>query len=103
MNIDSIYILFLALSVVVVAALMSIYKTVYYMITKKSTNKTVNQLVAWAFSFLATLLCWWTIGVPEQFKQIFVYMFVVYVLQMKIDLNCIKKILDRKIASKTES
>lgn len=102
MNTESTYIVTLILSVVIVAALMNVYKSIYWLITKKSTNKVVNQLVAWLFSFIATVLCWWATGIPDQFKKVFIYMFVVYVLQMKVDLECIKKILDKKIQSKTE-
>ena len=71
MNTESTYVVTLILSVVIVAALMNVYKSIYWLITKKSTNKVVNQLVAWLFSFVATVLCWWATGIPDQFKKVF--------------------------------
>lgn len=100
MTLDTKYLLFLFLSVFVVAALMTLYKIIYYLITKKKTNKLVNQIIAWVFSFGATTLCWWTIGIPDEFKKVFVYMFVVYVIQMKIDLNVLKCIVDSYLSKK---
>lgn len=82
------------LAIFVVAGLMSTYKAIYYRITKKSTNKLVNQILAWAFSYIAVVLCWWTIHIPSEFKQTFIYVFAVYVLQMCVDLKMIKKIIE---------
>lgn len=90
----STFILAAVLSVFVVAGLMSLYKLIYYRITKKSTNKLLNQILAWIFSYIAVVMCWWTIGVPSQFRQTFVYVFAVYVLQMCIDLKMIKRIIE---------
>lgn len=100
MTLDTKYIVFLLLSVFAVAALMTLYKTIFYLVTKKTTCKVVNQIVAWAFSFVATVLCWWTIGVPDEFKKVFIYVFVVYVLQMKIDLNVLKNMVDSYLSKK---
>lgn len=93
-------IIFVALSIIIVAGLMSLYKSLYYLITKKSTNKYVNQIIAWIFSYCATLLCHFCIGIPADFRQTFVYVFAVYVIQMRIDLDCIKKIIDLKLKEK---
>ena len=82
------------LAVFVVAGLMSTYKFFYYKITKKNTNKLVNQILAWVFSYVAVVLCWWTIHIPSEFRQTFIYVFAVYVLQMTIDLKMIKRIIE---------
>ena len=82
------------LAVFVVAALMSTYKFIYFWVTKKSTNRLVNQILAWVFSYIAVVLCWWTIRIPSEFKQTFLYVFAVYVLQRTIDLNMIKRIIE---------
>ena len=82
------------LAVFVVAGLMSAYKGVYYTVTKKSTNRIVNQILAWVFSYVAVVLCWWTIQIPDEFRKTFLYVFAVYVLQRTVDLNMIKKIIE---------
>lgn len=88
------------LAVLVVAGLMSTYKLIYYLITKKSTNKLINQILAWVFSYIAVVLCWWTIHIPSEFRQTFLYVFAVYVLQRVIDLKMIKKIIEGYLKSK---
>ena len=82
------------LAIFVVAGLMTAYKTIYYLITKKSTNKFINQFLAWVFSYIAVVLCWWTIQIPSEFKQTFLYVFAVYVLQRCVDMNMIKRIIN---------
>ena len=82
------------LAIFVVAGLMSAYKAIYYRITKKSTITLVNQILAWVFSYAAVVLCWWTIRIPSEFRQTFLYVFAVYVLQRFIDLKMIKRILE---------
>lgn len=82
------------LAVFVVAGLMTAYKTIYYLIIKKSTNKIINQLLAWIFSYIAVVLCWWTIHIPSEFRQTFLYVFAVYVLQRCVDMNMIKRIIN---------
>lgn len=72
---------------------MSTYKLIYYLITRKSTNPLINQMIAWLFSYIAVVLCWWTIGIPSEFKQTFIYVFPVYVLQRTVDLKMINKII----------
>lgn len=82
------------IAVFVVAGLMSAYKTAYYLITGKSTNRTANQILAWVFSYVAVVLCWWAIDIPSEFRQTFLYVFPVYVLQKCVDMNMIKKIIN---------
>ena len=88
------------LAVFVVAGLMSAYKFIYYQITKKSTNKLANQIIAWIFSYAAVVLCWWTINIPSEFRQTFLYMFPVYILQKVIDLKMIKRIIEGLLKNK---
>lgn len=83
-----------ALTLCMVVVLMTFYKNIYYAVRKKPTNRLVNQVLAWVFSYCATVLSWKVLGVPETFGQTFIYVFAVYVLQMVIDLRMIKRISD---------
>ena len=77
-----------------VVSLMTLYKNIWWAVTKKDTCKLTNQIVAWIFSYCSVVLSWAVLNVPERFSQTFIYVFAVYVLQMIIDLKMIKKISD---------
>ena len=51
------------LAVFVVAGLMSAYKGIYYTVTKKSTNRFVNQILAWIFCVIRSI--------PKRWKRKF--------------------------------
>lgn len=84
--------------ILTVAALMSVYKLIWYLITKKDTIVVLNQIIAWVCSYVAVVLSWWALSVPEQFIHTFLYMFPVYTLQKVVDLKMIKKIIENRLS-----
>lgn len=102
MNTRKIIIAFLGMTIAV-ACLMTAYKEIYKKISKKDTTIVwLNKVIAVLLSYGATVLSWWSLDVPEDFKMTFIYFFMTYVLQEIFDLQVIKKIIKLIVAKNLE-
>ena len=67
---------------------------------KKTVNDSFLRVCGITLSFIATVLSWWILKIPEEFKGCVLYMFPVYVLQEILDLDVIKRIIKAFIKAK---
>lgn len=87
-----------------VGVLMSVYKEIVWLITKKDTNKYVNQIVAFSLSIVILILFKFTpFSISDSYLLYILTSPVVYIIQRTIDLGMITKIIKMFVAKGLKS
>lgn len=81
-----------------IAVVMTIIKKIIVFIRKKKkieepVSDTVFRTIALCLSGIATVLSWWILHTPEEFKACILYVCPVYIFQEIFDLDIIKRII----------